>query len=76
MRIELDDVTLEVDDTGTGSPVMLLHGWPDSADLWRHQVPALVADHYRVLAPDLRGSANPAGPPTSRHTTCRTWSAT
>lgn len=64
MRIELDDVTLKVDDIGTGSPVMLLHGWPDTADLWRHQVPALVADHYRVLAPDLRGfgaSSRPAG---------------
>jgi pimeloyl-ACP methyl ester carboxylesterase len=63
MRIELDDVTLKVDDLGTGSPVMLLHGWPDTADLWRHQVPALVADHYRVLAPDLRGfgaSSRPA----------------
>jgi pimeloyl-ACP methyl ester carboxylesterase len=62
MRIELDDVTLEVDDIGTGSPVMLLHGWPDSADLWRHQVPALVADHYRVLAPDLRGFGESSRP--------------
>jgi pimeloyl-ACP methyl ester carboxylesterase len=62
MRIELDDVTLEVDDIGTGSPVMLLHGWPDRADLWRHQVPALVADHYRVLAPDLRGFGDSSRP--------------
>lgn len=62
MRIKLDDVTLEVDDIGTGSPVMLLHGWPDRADLWRHQVPALVADHYRVLAPDLRGFGESSRP--------------
>lgn len=62
MRIELDDVTLEVDDIGTGSPVMLLHGWPDTADLWRHQVPALVADHYRVIAPDLRGFGESSRP--------------
>jgi pimeloyl-ACP methyl ester carboxylesterase len=45
MRIALDDVTLEVHDTGAGSPVMLLHGWPDTADLWRHQVPALSVGH-------------------------------
>lgn len=62
MRIELDDVTLEVDDIGTGNPVMLLHGWPDTAHLWRHQVPALVADHYRVIAPDLRGFGESSRP--------------
>lgn len=62
MLIELDDVTIEVDDIGTGSPVMLLHGWPDTADLWRHQVPALVADHYRVIAPDLRGFGESSRP--------------
>jgi pimeloyl-ACP methyl ester carboxylesterase len=62
MRIELDDVSLKIDDIGTGSPVMLLHGWPDTAGLWRHQVPALVADHYRVLAPDLRGFGESSRP--------------
>jgi pimeloyl-ACP methyl ester carboxylesterase len=62
MRIELDDVTVKVDDIGTGSPVMLLHGWPDTAGLWRHQVPALVADHYRVIAPDLRGFGESSRP--------------
>ena len=62
MRIELDDVTLRVDDLGRGSPVMLLHGWPDTADLWRHQVPALVADDYRVIAPDLRGFGESSRP--------------
>src|SRR5438067_341877 len=36
-------------------PVMLLHGWPDSAELWRHQIPALTAAGFRVVAPDLRG---------------------
>ena len=41
MYIELDDVTLNVRDTGDGQPVVLLHGWPDTGDLWRHQEPAL-----------------------------------
>lgn len=38
-----------------GPPVILLHGFPDSARLWRHQVAALTAAGYRVLTPDLRG---------------------
>jgi pimeloyl-ACP methyl ester carboxylesterase len=62
MFIELDDVTLNVRDRGTGEPVVLLHGWPDTADLWRHQIPALVADGYRVIAPDLRGFGESSRP--------------
>ena len=34
---------------------MLLHGFPDSSALWRHQIPVLVEAGYRVIAPDLRG---------------------
>src|SRR5262245_22341850 len=35
--------------------VLLLHGFPDSAELWRNQVPYLVDAGYRVIVPDLRG---------------------
>jgi pimeloyl-ACP methyl ester carboxylesterase len=55
MNVDLGDVTLHVRDQGSGSPVVLLHGWPDTSDLWRHQVSALTAAGYRVIAPDLRG---------------------
>jgi pimeloyl-ACP methyl ester carboxylesterase/2-polyprenyl-6-methoxyphenol hydroxylase-like FAD-dependent oxidoreductase len=48
-------VRLFVDDVGSGEPVLLLHGWPDTHALWRHQVPALNAAGYRTIAPDLRG---------------------
>lgn len=41
-------------DTGTGEPVLLLHGYPQTAACWRHQIPGLAADH-RVVAPDLPG---------------------
>jgi len=61
--IAVGDVMLEVQDEGEGSPVVLLHGFPDSHRLWRHQVPALVAAGHRVIAPDLRGfgaSSKPA----------------
>ena len=54
-RIEANGLTFHVVDEGEGRAVLLLHGFPDSADLWRNQVPALVEAGYRVIAPDLRG---------------------
>jgi pimeloyl-ACP methyl ester carboxylesterase len=55
MRIEVDGVGLEVSALGSGPAVLLLHGFPDSHELWRHQVPALTAAGFRTIAPDLRG---------------------
>jgi pimeloyl-ACP methyl ester carboxylesterase len=40
---------------GTGPLVLLLHGFPDTAQSWSHQMPALAAAGYRVVAPYLRG---------------------
>lgn len=56
-ELEVGDVTIVVTDHGpvSGTPVLLLHGFPDSARLWRHQIPVLTDAGYRVLAPDLRG---------------------
>jgi pimeloyl-ACP methyl ester carboxylesterase len=54
-RIDGDGVTLAVLDEGAGQPVLLLHGFPDSHRLWRHQVPVLAGAGMRVIAPDLRG---------------------
>src|SRR5689334_18565911 len=53
--VELKGEQFPVVDVGTGSAVLLLHGFPDSRWLWRAQVPALLAAGFRVLAPDLRG---------------------
>jgi pimeloyl-ACP methyl ester carboxylesterase len=53
--VELGDERFPVVDAGTGPAVLLLHGFPDSRFLWRHQVPALTEAGYRVIAPDLRG---------------------
>src|SRR5262249_44134331 len=39
-----------------GAPlVVLLHGFPQTRHTWRHQVPALAAAGFRVVAPDQRG---------------------
>ena len=55
MRVDVDGVGIEYDVTGEGRPVLLLHGFPDSARLWRHQVPALAEAGFKVIVPDLRG---------------------
>ena len=55
MRAEVNGVGIEYEVTGTGRPVILLHGFPDSGRVWRHQVPALVAAGFQVIVPDLRG---------------------
>jgi pimeloyl-ACP methyl ester carboxylesterase len=39
---------------GSGTPLVLLHGWPEFSGIWRHNMPALAAE-YDVIAPDLRG---------------------
>jgi pimeloyl-ACP methyl ester carboxylesterase len=46
---------LAVHDEGDGPAVLLLHGFPDTAALWRHQIPALHAAGLRTIAPDLLG---------------------
>jgi epoxide hydrolase 4 len=38
-----------------GPLVLLLHGFPETSHGWRHQMPALAAAGYRVVAPDQRG---------------------
>jgi pimeloyl-ACP methyl ester carboxylesterase len=53
--LPVNGISLHVEDQGSGRPVLLLHGWPDSSDLWRNQVPFLVANGFHTIAPDLRG---------------------
>jgi pimeloyl-ACP methyl ester carboxylesterase len=48
---------------GQGSPVVLLHGWPQTWYEWRRIIPGL-AERYTVITPDMRGlgdSSRPAG---------------
>jgi len=54
-RVDVDGVGIEYEVTGEGRPVVLLHGFPDSGRLWRHQVTALAEAGFRVIVPDLRG---------------------
>lgn len=54
-RVDAGGVGIEYEVTGQGRPVLLLHGFPDSGRLWRHQVPALAAAGFQAIVPDLRG---------------------
>jgi pimeloyl-ACP methyl ester carboxylesterase len=59
-QVELADVTLECKISGEGPVVLAVHGFPDTPDTYRHQVPALVDAGYQVVRPTLRGYA-PSG---------------
>ena len=59
---------------GQGPDVLLVHGFPDSNSVWRHQIPALVDAGFRVIAPDRRGFGESTAPP-NRHDTRSTSSS-
>jgi len=56
-RIRLPDLNLHVAEAGpeTGSPTILLHGFPEFWYGWRHQIGPLAAAGLRVVVPDQRG---------------------
>jgi haloalkane dehalogenase len=53
-RIRVADSEMAYVDTGSGDPIVFLHGNPTSSYLWRNVIPH-VAGQYRCLAPDLIG---------------------
>jgi pimeloyl-ACP methyl ester carboxylesterase len=60
--VTVDGVETFYRDEGDGPAVLLLHGVPDSGDLWRHMVPRLHRAGYRTIVPDLRGFGRSARP--------------
>jgi len=64
-RIALDEATIHAEVGGNGPPVLLLHGYPQTHVAW-HRVAPVLARHFTVVAPDLRGygdSTSPGGDP-------------
>jgi pimeloyl-ACP methyl ester carboxylesterase len=53
--IDTNGIRMAVYEQGEGPPVVLLHGFPELAFSWRHQLPALAAAGFRAIAPDQRG---------------------
>ena len=63
MQATVNGTELAYDLSGAGRPVVLIHGWSMSRQLWKHQIAPLQANH-QVLRYDLRGhgeSGKPAG---------------
>jgi pimeloyl-ACP methyl ester carboxylesterase len=60
--LRLTRVALHVVTAGSGIPVVLLHGWPQTWHEWRKLIPVL-AERYRVVAPDLPGLGESSRPP-------------
>ena len=41
--------------TPGATPIIFVHGWPELAISWRHQLPAMAALGFHAIAPDMRG---------------------
>ncbi len=52
--VETDELSIHMMRDGAGTPVILLHGWPEFVGTWKHNFPVL-AEHFDVIAPELRG---------------------
>jgi pimeloyl-ACP methyl ester carboxylesterase len=55
MLVANHDIDIRVEVAGEGPTVLCVHGWPELAGSWRHQVAHLSARGYRVAAMDVRG---------------------
>ncbi|EJL66506.1 alpha/beta fold hydrolase [Flavobacterium sp. CF136] len=56
------NVKLYVKDYGKGKPVILIHGWPLSNEMWEYQIQFLVQNNFRVIAYDRRGFGKSSQP--------------
>ncbi len=65
VRVRTSGGELACLDTGDGPPVVLLHGFPQSAYVWRDLVP-LLSSRFRVIVPDLLGSGDSDRPSDAR----------
>lgn len=60
--IETSGARIRVRHGGSGPPLVLLHGNPQTSAMWRHVAPAL-ADRFTCICPDLRGYGFSSKPP-------------
>src|SRR5688500_7077598 len=63
-EIDTGDATIHVRYGGSGPPLLLLHGHPQTHVMWHRIAPRLAQD-FTVVAPDLRGYGDSGKPPTT-----------
>jgi len=61
-RVALQDVSIHFRYAGSGPPLLLVHGTPQFSLTWQFIGPIL-AEHYTVIAPDMRGTGDSSIPP-------------
>ena len=59
--LRLSRLSMHVATAGAGTPVLLLHGWPQTWHEWRKLMP-LLAPQYRLIVPDLPGLGDSSRP--------------
>jgi haloacetate dehalogenase len=61
-RLAVDGVSINLVRGGTGPPLLLLHGYPQTHACW-HRVAPFLAERFTVICPDLRGYGDSDAPP-------------
>jgi haloacetate dehalogenase len=61
-RTEANGMAFDLVTAGSGDPVLLLHGYPQTRVMW-HRVAPVLAEQFTVVCPDLRGYGDSAKPP-------------
>jgi pimeloyl-ACP methyl ester carboxylesterase len=62
-RVANGDVTLRVEVSGDGPPILCIHGWPELPRSWRHQVEHFTRRGFTVAALEVRGYGESSSPP-------------
>lgn len=63
-KIQTDDIEINLVHGGSGPPLLLLHGYPQTHVMW-HGVAPHLAHHFHVICPDMRGYGDSFKPPST-----------